>query len=130
MATIIENVVEPVIEDPVVDIFVDLPGNGGTVASRVPALNSGPLGVRGRSHQAGAGVLPEETFSVGADPGKRAADPGLDARPDYLNFPRNSGTVEADGAGPDPGKLPDSRPSPPPERCDFNIKKRHRTWRG
>jgi len=42
MATIIENVIELVIEDPVVDIFVDLPGNGSNAASWVPSLKSGP----------------------------------------------------------------------------------------
>jgi Ca2+-binding RTX toxin-like protein len=120
MASIIERIVEPVIEDPVVDILGDLPGKGSAVASRVPSFKSGPLGLRGRLHRSGNGVLPEEEFFAEADSGKRAADPGLDAQPDYLNFPLKSGTIEADDSDPDPGNLPDSRPSPPPVAVQDN----------
>ena len=42
MATIIERIVEPVIENPVVDILAE-PDKGSAVASRVPALNLGPV---------------------------------------------------------------------------------------
>ena len=66
MATLIEKIVEPVIEDPVIDIFADLPGNGSTVASHVPALNLGPVGRHGRPHPSGAGVLAEEKLPLGS----------------------------------------------------------------
>jgi len=115
MAKIIENVVETVIEDPVVDILADLPGNGYTAASQVPRLKLGTLGRHGSPHPSGAGVLPEEKFSSGSDPGERTAGPGLDARPDYLSFPRSSGTTEEDGSGPGPQESTDSRPSSPPK---------------
>jgi len=113
MAAIIENVVEPVIEDPVIDIFADLPGSGSAAASRVPSLKSGSLNLRGRLSRSGSGVLAEQEFFTGTDSGHRTADHGLNARPDYLNFPRGSSTTEADDAGPDSGKLSDARSSPP-----------------
>ena len=103
MARIVEKIVEPVIENPVVDILAE-PGNGLAAASQVPRLKLGTLGRHGRPHPSGAGVLPEEKLSIGSDEGERAADPGLDARPDYLSFPRSSGTIEAGGVDLDAGE--------------------------
>jgi Ca2+-binding RTX toxin-like protein len=112
MARIVEKIVEPVIENPVVDILAE-PGNGLAAASQVPRLKLGTLGRHGRPHPSGAGVLPEEKLSIGSDEGERAADPGLDARPDYLSFPRSSGTIEAGDSGPGPKESTDSSPPGP-----------------
>ena len=78
MATLIENMVEAVIEDPVVDILAE-PDTGRPTVSQVPALNSGPVGRRGRPQQSGGAVLPEERSSDTSDPNQGAADPGRDA---------------------------------------------------
>ena len=112
MATIIEKIVEAVIEDPVVDILAD-PGNGSTAASQVPALNLGPGGHRGRPQRPGGAVLPEEEFFAGADSGKSAADSGPDtlSKPDYLSFPQKSDASGETGSGPDPFGVTSSRPS-------------------
>ena len=92
MATIIERMVEPVIEDPVVDILAE-PGNGSAVASQVPALNLGTGSRSGRPQRPGGAVLPEERFSAASDSNQGDADPGRDtlSKPDYLSFPRKSG---------------------------------------
>ncbi len=122
MAKLIEKIVEPIIEDPVVDILADLPGNGSTAASRVPSLKSGPLGLRGRFNRSGNGVLPEEQFSLGSDPGERAAGPGLDARPDYISFPLSSGINGEDDSDSGASGLTSSRPSPPPSSVSSTSK--------
>jgi Ca2+-binding RTX toxin-like protein len=114
MATIIENIVEPIIEDPVVDI---LAGSTETAApgfaSQVPTLNLGPVSRRGRPHQSGDAVLPGERFSDASGPGKSATDPGRDTLPGPGNFsfPPRSGTIGEAGSDPGPGGLTASRSS-------------------
>jgi Ca2+-binding RTX toxin-like protein len=117
MATIIENIVEPIIEDPIVDI---LAGSTETAApgfaSQVPTLNLGPVSRRGRLHQSGDAELPGERFSDASGPGKSAADPGRDTLQELGNFsfPPRSGTIGEAGSDPGPGGLTSSRSSPPP----------------
>jgi Ca2+-binding RTX toxin-like protein len=116
MATFIERIVEPVIEDPVIDILAESTESGGpAVASQVPALNLGPVSRRGRAHQSGDGVLSEEKFSEAPDPGRSGTDPGSGTMPESGNFsilPR-SGAVEESSSDPGPLRLPSSRSSPP-----------------
>ena len=81
MATNIERIVEPVIEDPVVDILAE-PDTGSGAAGLVPALNLGPVGRGGRPHRSGNAVLPEERFSEASDPGNNATAPGRDTLPE------------------------------------------------
>jgi len=112
MATNIERIVEPVIEDPVVDILAE-PDTGSGAAGLVPALNLGPVGRGGRPHRSGNAVLPEEEFSDASGAGKSAADPGPDTLPEPGNFsfPPRSGSLGEAGSGPQ--GLTSSRPAPP-----------------
>jgi len=112
MATIIERIVEPVIEDPVVDILAE-PGNGSAAASQVPALNLGTGGRRGRPQRPGGAVLPEDRISDASDSNQGDADPGRDtlSKPDYLSFPQKSGAGGEAGSDPDPFGVTSSRPS-------------------
>jgi Ca2+-binding RTX toxin-like protein len=104
MATIIKNIVEPVIEDPVIDILAESTNEGSAVASLVPALNLGPVGRRGRPRQSGDAELPEERFSDASDPGKSATDPGSVILPESGNYgnPPRPGTIDAAGSNPGP----------------------------
>jgi Ca2+-binding RTX toxin-like protein len=118
MATNIERIVEPVIEDPVVDILAEstetaASGKGSAVASLVPALNLGPVGRGGRPHQSGVTELPEERFSDASDPGNGATDPGSNSLPesDNFSFPPRSGTIGEAGSDSDPFGFISSRPS-------------------
>jgi Ca2+-binding RTX toxin-like protein len=117
MATIIENVVEPVIEDPVIDILADFADKGSAVASLVPALKLGPINRHGRPHQSGDRVLPEERFSDASGASRSTADPGRDTLPELGNFsfPPRSGTIGEAGSDPGPSKLTSYRSSPPPQ---------------
>ena len=111
MTTNIERIVEPVIEDPVVDILAE-PDTGSGAAGLVPALNLGPVGRGGRPHRSGNAVLPEEEFSDASGAGKSAADPGPDTLPEPGNFsfPPRSGSLGEAGSGPQ--GLTSSRPAP------------------
>jgi Ca2+-binding RTX toxin-like protein len=108
MAKFIERIVEPVIEDPVIDILAE-PVKGSPVASLLPRFNLGPIGRHGRPHPRDAGVLREEQFSIGSDTGERAASPGREIQPDDLSFPLRSGTPGENDAG--WSGLASSRPS-------------------
>ena len=81
--------------------------------SQVPALNSGPVGRRGRPQQSDGAVLPEERFSDALDPNQSAIDPGRDTLPglDNFNFPPRSGTTGEAGSDPGPLWLTSSRPA-------------------
>jgi hypothetical protein len=117
MATNIERIVEPVVEDPVVDIFAESTATAasdkGGAAGLVPALNLGPVGRGGRPHRSGNAVLPEERFSEASDPGNNATAPGRDTLPEPGNFsfPPRSGSLGEAGSGPQ--GLTSSRPAPP-----------------
>jgi Ca2+-binding RTX toxin-like protein len=106
MATIIERIVEPVIENPVVDILAE-PDKGSAVASRVPALNLGPVSRSGRPHRSGHALLPEERLSDGSDP-SQSSSVNL-PQPDNFSFAPRSGTIREDGS--DPFGVTSSRPS-------------------
>jgi len=114
MATIIERIVEPVIENPVVDILAE-PGKGSAVAGLVPALNLGPVSRSGRPHRSGGALLPEERSSDASDPGNSATDPGSDTLPESGNpsiSPR-SGTIGEDSSVPGPFWPPPSTGNSP-----------------
>jgi Ca2+-binding RTX toxin-like protein len=106
MASFIEKIVEPVIENPVVDILAE-PGKGNAVASQVPALNLGPFSRSGRPHRSGGALLPEDRISDASDPG-RSSSANL-PQPDHFNFAPGSGTIEEEGS--DPFGVTSSRPS-------------------
>jgi hypothetical protein len=106
MATIIERIVEPVIENPVVDILAE-PGKGSAVASQVPALNLGPVSRSGRPHRSGGALLPEDRISDASDP-SRSSSANL-PQPDNFSFAPRSGTIREDGS--DPFGVTSSRPS-------------------
>ena len=95
MATIIERIVEPVIEDPVVDILAE-PVNENAVVGLVPELKLGPVSRRGRPHQSGDAELPEEMFSDSSGPGTNVTDPGRYTLQESGNFsfPPRSGAIE------------------------------------
>ena len=97
MATIIERIVEPVIENPVVDILAE-PDKGSAVASRVPALNLGPVSRSGRPHRSGHALLPEERFSDASDPSQSSS--ATLPQPDNFSFAPRSGTIREDGSDP------------------------------
>ena len=102
MATIIERIVEPVIENPVVDILAE-PDKGSAVASRVPALNLGPVSRSGRPHRSGGALLPEERLSDASD-SSRSSSATL-PQPGNFSFAPRSGTIGEDGSDPDPFEL-------------------------
>ncbi len=121
MATIIERIVEPVIENPVVDILAE-PDKGSAVASQVPALNLGPVSRSGRPHRSGGALLPEERFSDASDP-SRSSSANL-PQPDHFSFAPRSGTMGEDGSDPfgvtssRPSTYPNSGISPPNDNDD------------
>ncbi len=102
MATIIERIVEPVIENPVVDILAE-PGKGSAVASQVPALNLGPVSRSGRPHRSGGALLPEDRISDASDP-SQSSSVNL-PQPDNFSFAPRSGTIGEAGSDPDPFEL-------------------------
>jgi len=106
MATVIERIVEPVIENPVVDILAET-GKGSAAASRVPALNLGPVSRSGRPHQSGGALLPEERLSDASDLSQSSTDPGRDTlpKPGNFSFAPRSGTIGEAGSDPDPFEL-------------------------
>jgi hypothetical protein len=106
MASFIEKIVEPVIENPVVDILAE-PGKGNAVASQVPALNLGPFSRSGRPHRSGGALLPEERFSDASDLSQSSSDPGRDTlpKPGNFSFAPRSGTIGEAGSDPDPFEL-------------------------
>jgi len=106
MATIIERIVEPVIENPVVDILAE-PGKGSAVASQVPALDLGPVSRSGRPHQSGHALLPEDRISDASDPSQSSS--ATLPQPDNFSFAPRSGTIGEDGS--DPFGVTSSRPS-------------------
>jgi Ca2+-binding RTX toxin-like protein len=117
MTTIIEKIIETVIEDPVVDI---LAGSAETAApasaNQVPTLKSGTVSRFGSPRRPGGAVLGEARFPNPWDEDKNAsvAGQGISCKPDYLSFPLKSSLSEADGSDPGPPGLNDSRSSPPP----------------
>ncbi|CAB5126348.1 Alkaline phosphatase (EC [Olavius algarvensis associated proteobacterium Delta 3] len=116
MATVIERIIEPVIEDPVVDILADSTETGGpAAASLVPALKLGPVSLRGRVDPSGIGLLPEDELSGVSDPGTGVTDPGSDTLPEPGNFKTQPGSGILDETSPDTGPFgsPASRSSPP-----------------
>jgi hypothetical protein len=121
MATIIERIVEPVIENPVVDILAE-PDKGSAVASRVPALNLGPVSRSGRPHRSGGALLPEDRISDASDP-SRSSSVTL-PQPDHFSFAPRSGTIGEDGSDPfgvtssRPWTYPNSGISPPNDNYD------------
>lgn len=119
MATLIERIVEPVIEDPVVDILAE-PGKESAVAGLAPALKLGPVSRRGTAGRAGDGVLPEAAFSDASDPGQSAADSGNGILSGSANFsnPPGSGSSGQDGSDPGPFMSPSYDSVPPPQNGD------------
>ena len=118
MAKLIERIVEAVIEDPVVDILADLPGNESSASSRVPALNLEPLSRSNRPHRSVNGVLPEERLSNGSELTKNATDtgPGNLLDPGNFKFWQRSGSSGEDDSDSGPDGLPFAGPSTPPNR--------------
>ena len=111
MATVIERIVEPVIENPVIDILAESTETGETaVAGLVPALKLGPVSLRERADQSGIGLLPEEEISGDSDPGRGATDPGSDTLKETGDFNSQAVSDILDETGPDTG--PFGSPSP------------------
>ena len=115
MASIIENIVERIIENPVVDILNGPTGaSASAFSSQVPTLNSGAPNRPGRPRPPGGAVLGEARLSNPSD--KNAAETGRDllSETGYLSFPLKSSTTEEDGSNQDPKGLTDSRSSNSP----------------
>jgi len=98
MAQFIARIVEPVIEDPVIDILA-VPVQESSGGGLLPRFNLGPLGIFGRPHPRNTEVPLEEKFSIGSDKGEHATGPGPEIQPDYLSFPLNSGSTDATNSG-------------------------------